>query len=112
MEVEAGKCQLGWSGSAVSMGVQSSKGFSLLKEFFWTEISPCSAGSLKTEQLRTSREVEIPRGMDFPSLRGQREKGDLNSLDAGKGEERPGLGGTGGNSGLEIPGIAFPSWNR
>lgn len=50
--------------------------------------------------------------MDYPSLQGQTEKGDLNSLDVGKGEERPGLGGTGENVGLEIPGIAFPSWNH
>lgn len=111
MEAEAGKCQLGWSRSAASMGIQSSKGFSLLKEFFWAEIRPCSSGSLKTE-LQTSSEVQILRGMDYPSLQGQTEKGDLNSLDVGKGEERPGLGGTGENVGLEIPGIAFPSWNH
>lgn len=50
VEAEAGKCQLGWSGSVASMGVQGSKGFSLLKEVFWREIRPRSADSLRTEQ--------------------------------------------------------------
>lgn len=110
MEAETGKGQLGWNGSAASMDIQGSKGFSLLKEVFWTEIRPCPADSLRMEQFWLPGSWEFPGGLSIPwTTKG---KGGSEFSGCRERRGRPGLGRTGENVGLGVltsPELPFPT---